>query len=128
MNGRCVEAQRLEVSDRRNFIEANPGLMRGLGVAHSDGRNCAGSGQTTATVTPGRGCGSASSGGGANQTDSDPGDGGCYSSTLGQAVAEKTCVESHSNGIWYQCKGGDWVRGVEGNSGPAGTCSSVHAL
>ena len=41
-NGKCVEAQRFEVSDRRNFIEANPGLMKGLGLSHSDGRNCAG--------------------------------------------------------------------------------------
>lgn len=55
-NGRCVEAQRFEVSDRRNYIEANPGLFRALGVTFSDGRNCAGSGETTADVRPGRHC------------------------------------------------------------------------
>jgi|GEM_PF-5060283 len=57
VNGRCVEAQRLEVSDRRNFIEGNPGLFRGLGLSYSDGRNCAGSGEALdVRVTPGRHC------------------------------------------------------------------------
>jgi len=32
-NGKCVEAQRLEVSDRRNFIEGNPAVFKGLGPA-----------------------------------------------------------------------------------------------
>jgi len=35
-NGRCVEAQRLEVSDRNNKIEGNPGVFRALGLSHSD--------------------------------------------------------------------------------------------
>jgi hypothetical protein len=133
-NGKCVEAQRFEVSDRRNFIEANPGLMKGLGFAHSDGRNCAGSGQATATVTPGRNCGAASN----TTTDptpatpgdaaEDPGAGGCFSATLNKAMPEKSCVQSRSNSIWYQCIDRAWMRGVEGNSGPAGACVSVNPL
>lgn len=129
-NGKCVEAQRLEVSDRHNFIEANPGLMAGLGVRYSDGRNCAGSGQVTATVSPGRGCGSSSSVGTTtpDPSDDDPGDGGCYSGTLGRSVVEKTCVESRASGIWFQCVGGEWLRGVSGNNGPSGACASRHPL
>ena len=57
VNGKCAEAQRFEVSDRRNYIEGNPGLFRALGLSHSDGRNCAGSGQASGVrVTPGRHC------------------------------------------------------------------------
>jgi hypothetical protein len=57
LGGRCVEAQRLEVSDHRNFIEGNPGLFDALGLAHSDGTHCGGSGQADGvTVTPGRHC------------------------------------------------------------------------
>lgn len=56
-NGRCVEAQRFEVSDRRNYIEGNPGLFSGLGLAHSDGTNCSGSGTArNVSVTVGRHC------------------------------------------------------------------------
>lgn len=56
-NGKCVEAQRFEVSDRRNFIEGNPGLFDGLGLSHSDGTNCAGSGTArNVSVTTGRHC------------------------------------------------------------------------
>jgi len=135
--GKCVEAQRFEVSDTRNFIEANPGLMKGLGLSHSDGRNCAGSGQGTATVTPGRHCGAASSTTTTEPADptpanpdatEDPGAGGCFSSTLNVAVPEKTCVQSRSNSIWYQCVDRAWYRGVEGNNGPSGACLSRHPL
>lgn len=57
VNGRCAEAQRFEVSDRRNYIEGNPGLFKALGLRYSDGRNCAGSGQASnVSVTPGRHC------------------------------------------------------------------------
>jgi hypothetical protein len=130
-NGKCVEAQRLEVSDRRNYIEGNPGLFRGLGLRYSDGRNCAGSGQATATVTPGRSCGrSVAPPSEPDDTSEDPGAGGCFSATLNRAVPENTCVESRSNGIWYQCIDEAWIRGVEGegSSGPAGACVSRHPL
>lgn len=55
-NGRCVEARRFEVSDRRHLLEGNPALMTGLGIRHSDGRNCAGWGEGNVTVEPGRTC------------------------------------------------------------------------
>jgi hypothetical protein len=56
-DGKCVEAQRFEVSDRRNYIEGNPGLFNGLGLAHSDGAHCAGSGTArNVSVTAGRHC------------------------------------------------------------------------
>jgi len=54
---KCVEARREEVSDRRNYMEGNPGLMKGLGISHGDGRNCAGYGQAKVKITPGRHCG-----------------------------------------------------------------------
>jgi hypothetical protein len=57
VNGKCVEAQRFEVSDKRNYIEGNPGLFDGLGLAHSDGSHCAGSGTArNVSVTAGRHC------------------------------------------------------------------------
>lgn len=135
VNGRCVEAQRLEVSDRRNFIEGNPGLMRGLGLSHSDGRNCAGSGtHRNVRVTPGRHC-DGSSRAPATTTDtseaeSDDAGGSCFSNTLGRTMPELTCVQSRSNSIWYQCKDGNWYRGVAvgGGEGPYGPCASSHAL
>lgn len=71
-NGQCVEARRLEVSDRRNFIEGNPALFDGLGLRYSDGRNCAGWGTYRGvTVTPGRHCASSDSPPGA-LPDADP--------------------------------------------------------
>ena len=128
-NGRCVEAQRLEVSDTHNFIEGNPGLFAGLGVHHSDGANCSGSGQTTATVTPGRHCNGAPAT--STASDSPPADadaGSCFSPTLGKTMPPKTCVQSRGNDIWYQCSDGVWLRGVTGNTGPLGACSSTHPL
>jgi hypothetical protein len=67
LGGRCVEAQRLEVSDHRNFIEGNPGLFDALGLAHSDGTHCGGSGQADGvTVTPGRHCAESAASNGAS--------------------------------------------------------------
>lgn len=63
-----------------------------------------------------------------DQTDEDPGPGGCWSGTLEEMVEAKTCVESKFDGIWFQCMNGKWYRGVSGNTGPYGTCSSVHPL
>lgn len=60
--------------------------------------------------------------------DADSTEGGCYSGTLQEMVGPLTCVESKSNGVWYQCKQGSWFRGVSGSSGPYGACSSKHAL
>jgi hypothetical protein len=33
----------------------------------------------------------------------------CYSDTLGATVPENTCVQSSSDGNWYQCDDGSWV-------------------
>lgn len=33
----------------------------------------------------------------------------CYSDTLGSTVPENTCVQSASDGNWYQCDAGSWV-------------------
>lgn len=135
LNGKCVEAQRLEVSDRRNFIEGNPGLFRGLGLKFSDGRNCAGSGTYNGVkVTPGRHCGDSTSGATpapAPDTDADDAitsGGGCWSGTLEKNVPYGTCVESKFDGVWFQCKSGKWYRGVTGSNGPFGPCTSTHAL
>ena len=128
----------MEVSDRRNYIEGNPAVMKGLGLSHSDGTRCAGSGQGTATVTPGRHCNGADvttpstpsnpSPSNPSDTSEDPGDGGCFSTTLNKAVAEKTCVQSKTNGVWMQCNDRQWFRGVEGSTGPYGACVSRHPL
>jgi hypothetical protein len=54
----------------------------------------------------------------------------CWSPTLGMGVAEGTCVQSASNRVWYQCQGGDWVRGVDlrAHTGPAGACTEWDPL
>jgi hypothetical protein len=67
------------------------------------------------------------SSGGADDGDDDS-SAGCFSSTLGARVAAHACVQSASNGVWYQCVGGLWERGVTGNHGPAGACTSSHPL
>ncbi len=57
LDGRCVEAQRLEISDTHAQIEGNPGLFDALGLSHSDGTHCAGSGGASGVrITPGRHC------------------------------------------------------------------------
>ncbi len=63
-----------------------------------------------------------------NQTDDDAGPGGCWSGTLAEMVEAKTCVESKFDGVWFQCMNGKWYRGVSGNNGPYGACTSVHPL
>jgi hypothetical protein len=58
-----------------------------------------------------------SSGGGASGGSGD----GCYSSTLGENVADDACVETSAD-LWYQCDSGTWVPRF---SDPT-ACSSVH--
>jgi len=53
---------------------------------------------------------------------------GCYSSTLRTRVEAHACVQSESNGVWYQCVDGQWYRGVSNGSGPEGRCTSEHPL
>jgi GH25 family lysozyme M1 (1,4-beta-N-acetylmuramidase) len=54
----------------------------------------------------------------------------CSSATLGHTVPPRTCVQAASDQVWYQCNGKNWVDPVDtsAGTGPAGTCSSVHAL
>jgi hypothetical protein len=127
-NGKCVEAQRLEVSDRRNFIEGNPGLFKALGLNHSDGKNCAGSGQATMQVTPGRHCAGGASSGGNTGPAEEVAEGSCFSGTLGVTKPEKTCVQSKFDNIWYQCSDGHWIAGGANGTGPIGACASKHPL
>jgi muramidase (phage lysozyme) len=49
---------------------------------------------------------------------------GCHSDTLGKDVPDNTCVQSRSDGNWYQCDSGHWV---DRWTDPA-PCSSVHPL
>ena len=53
---------------------------------------------------------------------------GCYSPTLAKRVEDKVCVQGAAAGVWFQCKAGSWERGVNGNTGPFGECTSKHAL
>ena len=34
---------------------------------------------------------------------------GCYSATKGREMPDNACVQSRSNGLWYQCANGAWV-------------------
>jgi GH25 family lysozyme M1 (1,4-beta-N-acetylmuramidase) len=54
----------------------------------------------------------------------------CSSATLGHTVAPRTCVQAASDQVWYQCTGKAWETPVNTSThtGPAGTCSSSHAL
>jgi lysozyme len=52
----------------------------------------------------------------------------CASATLGASEPPRTCVQAASDQIWYQCDGSGWATPVADGAGPAGTCSSMHAL
>lgn len=62
--------------------------------------------------------------------DQDTAGSGCWSATLKELVPDLTCVQSVSNGLWYQCRESDgkWYRGVAGGQGPFGACASQHPL
>ena len=34
---------------------------------------------------------------------------GCYSNTLRREMPNRACVQSRSDGDWYQCESGAWV-------------------
>jgi hypothetical protein len=59
-------------------------------------------------------------------TDDDAG--GCWSGTLQDMMDARSCVQSRSNRVWFQCLNGTWYRGVSGNNGPHGACTSSHPL
>jgi len=52
----------------------------------------------------------------------------CHSGTLGRDEPVRTCVQSKFDNVWYQCTGSGWQSPVSNGAGPAGTCSSMHAL
>ncbi|MEZ4262603.1 MAG: hypothetical protein R3B36_26195 [Polyangiaceae bacterium] len=54
--------------------------------------------------------------------------GSCWSPTMDKQMDGLSCVQSRSNGIWFQCKDGLWYRGVSGRTGPFAPCASVHPL
>jgi lysozyme len=54
--------------------------------------------------------------------------GWCQSATLGASEPPRTCVQAASDSVWYQCDGTGWATPVANGAGPAGTCSSMHAL
>lgn len=56
--------------------------------------------------------------------DGGPAAGGCHSATLGRVVVENTCVQSRSDGKWYQCSDGKWLV----RSTVAAACVSEHPL
>ena len=76
----------------------------------------------------------ASSGGSVTPTnpqdndDDEVGPGGCWSGTLQDTVDAGTCVQSRYDNVWFQCQSGGWYRGVSGNTGPFGACTSTHPL
>jgi hypothetical protein len=52
----------------------------------------------------------------------------CNSATLGMPVPEGTCVQSASDGNWYQCTSSGWESGGDTGSGPDGPCSATYPL
>jgi hypothetical protein len=56
--------------------------------------------------------------------------GWCASATLGKSEPPRTCVQASSDKVWYQCDGKMWASPVNTSTGtgPAGDCSSEHAL
>ena len=48
--------------------------------------------------------------------------------TLGRGVPARTCVQSVSNDLWYQCNGTTWARPASSTTGPLGACSTAYPL
>lgn len=55
-------------------------------------------------------------------------EGGCWSATLQDMMDARSCVQSKSNGVWFQCMDGGWYRGGDATSGPFGQCEGSHPL
>ncbi len=51
----------------------------------------------------------------------------CYSTTLGRDMRYGACVQSRSDGFWYQCNYSGWL-GASSSRGPAGNCVSSNPL
>lgn len=123
----CTNALVKDVSVSRDW-EASNGVMDALGLPHGLTGRCSGFGGGRVTVSTTAGASTPQAP--ASSTGREDEDGSCFSSTLSKTLPEKSCVESRSNGVWYQCNDGEWIRGVEGagESGPYGACVSKHPL
>ncbi len=51
----------------------------------------------------------------------------CYSTTLGRDMRYGACVQSRSDGLWYQCNYSGWL-GASSARGPAGNCVESQPL
>lgn len=118
---RCTNALVKDVSVTRDW-EASNGVLSALGLPYGLTGRCSGYGGGQVTVTVG---GSSSTPPPSRSTSNDD---DCWSATLNDDVAELTCVQSRSNRVWYQCKEGQWYRGVQGSEGPYGPCAATHPL
>lgn len=56
-----------------------------------------------------------------------PSGAGCFSPTMNKTMPARSCVQSASDDVFYQCNAGKWYRGVKGGKGPYGACTSTHA-
>ena len=45
-----------------------------------------------------------------------------------QGVPPRTCVQSRSDSVWYQCNAAGWQTGVADGAGPLGTCAAEYSL
>ncbi len=52
----------------------------------------------------------------------------CWSATLLAYEEPGACVQSATTQKWYQCHDTQWYQGVDGATGPYGTCTSLHPL
>jgi lysozyme C len=65
---------------------------------------------------------------GTGSTPDDGSEGGCWSGTLQDMVDARTCVQSRSSSVWFQCMEGGWYRGGDATNGPFGPCQGSHPL
>jgi hypothetical protein len=50
--------------------------------------------------------------------------GSCFAGTLQSSLPPGGCYQRSGDGVWFQCNGGQWFRGVDGDgqTGPYGAC------
>lgn len=134
-SSQCTTALVKDVSVSKDW-EASNGVLDALGLPHGFKGKCGGYGGGTVTLAvtsddskeepreePSPGDKDDD-----NNTSSKGNHDGCWSATIEADVEELTCVESRADGVWRQCWKGQWYRGVDGDDGPYGRCSSVHPL
>ena len=110
--GTCTNALVKDVSVSKDW-EASNGVLNALDIDYGLTGKCAGFGGGRVEITVGDG------------SSAPPSKGGCSSATLGRSVANLACVQQ-ADGDWFQCRNGDWFRGVANGKGSGGECSSMH--